>query len=65
MHGGSAGKKGGDDKSDDDEEQEVAMLLKRIKAAHPPAEVIKVGRCTLSCNCRTRRRIEQSTQMQV
>lgn len=39
-----AGKqKGGDDKDEDDEAQEVAALLKRIKAAHPPPEILKVG----------------------
>ncbi|KAK9840022.1 hypothetical protein WJX74_002213 [Apatococcus lobatus] len=35
--------KGGDDKEEDDEAQEVVALLKRIKAAHPPPEILKVA----------------------
>ena len=42
-----AGKqKGGDVQEEDDEAQEVAALLKRIKNAHPPPEILKVSACT-------------------
>lgn len=35
-------KKGVDDKEEDDEAQEVVALLKRMKDAHPPPEILKV-----------------------
>ena len=41
-----AGKRGSDERGDDEEEEEVAVLLKRIKAAHPPAEILKVSICS-------------------
>ena len=43
LHVPSAGKpKGGEDNEEEDEAQEVATLLKRIKAAHPHPEILKV-----------------------